>query len=109
MARFIFVGRVAPAIRRIDATVRAMQKPKEATDGMNLYPRFLFFWKIVIWPAAQARNMAIKTAETGTSTEIVARPPTPALVGRYGGPDGIPGGCRKTGQLGLQNIVQAQI
>ncbi|KAK2788813.1 hypothetical protein FQN53_003000 [Emmonsiellopsis sp. PD_33] len=33
--------------------------------------------------------MAKKTAQMGTSTEIEGRPPIAAVVGRYGGPDGI--------------------
>lgn len=42
IASLVLVGRVAHAILKMLATVRAMQKPKVAAEGMNLWPRDLF-------------------------------------------------------------------
>jgi hypothetical protein len=41
-----------------------------------------------MWATAPRTNRARKTALMGSSTFFVGKPPSPAVVGRYGGPLG---------------------
>lgn len=73
-------------LTRTMVVVRAMQNPNIKPDMMNLWPRRLFSWKIVMWPAAASRYRNMKTDAMGTSTPVEGIPPTAAVVGAYGGP-----------------------
>jgi hypothetical protein len=68
------------------AEIRAMEKPKKRPERMNLWPRRLLRWKIVMLSAAEEMKKARMTAEMGMSTERVGVRPRPAYLGGYGGP-----------------------
>lgn len=53
---------------------------------MNLWPLFLFFWKMIICHAALIMNKAKKTAVIGTSTFFLGVPPSAQTVAKYGPP-----------------------
>lgn len=76
------------ASRRTQAVMRAMQKPKRAPEALNLCPRRLFFWKMVICVAAAAMKRKRKTAVMGSSTLVLGTPPKPAVLDAYGPPRG---------------------
>lgn len=84
MAIGMCVGRVAHTMRMTHVVIRAMQKPNIMPDMMNLWPRLLFIWKMVIWATAPQMKRNKKTAEMGTSVETVGTPPRLAVVGGYG-------------------------
>ena len=65
--------------------------PKSSMLRMNLWPRLLFSWKIVICVAAPPMKRARKTAVTGMSTDFLGAPPSCHICGAYGPPP--VGGC----------------
>lgn len=74
-----FVGCTAHAMRTLFAAIRDMQKPNVTTDGMNLYFLRRFSWNIVMWEAAPIMKRTRKTAQIGTSSVVVGRPPRTAV------------------------------
>jgi hypothetical protein len=81
IAILAFVGFFAQTMRMTLATMRAMQKPKVAADGMNLWPRLKLIRKRVIWQAAPMTKRRRNTEQIGMSTETVGWPPIAAAVG----------------------------
>ena len=51
----------------------------------NLWPLFLFFWKIFIWTAAPTMNKTMKIVCAGTSIFFTGGPPNAHTAGGYGG------------------------
>jgi hypothetical protein len=57
IAREISVGSAVEAIRIMQVTTRAMQKPNISAEKKKVWPRFLFSWYIAIWqPIFSVRN-----------------------------------------------------
>jgi len=68
--------------------IRAIQKPKIKPLMTNFFFLRRLIWRIAIWVAAPMTNRTRNTALMGSSTCFVGSPPSPAVVGRYGGPLG---------------------
>lgn len=60
--------------------------PRIAPLNMNLCPRPLLPFRILMWMIPNMRYRISKTTETGTSGTIIGVPPKPAFRGAYGGP-----------------------
>lgn len=85
MATPMLKGWQAQAMRKLQAEIRAMQKPKVAADGMNLWPRRMLSRKRVMCPIAPQAKRKRKTAQMGTSTLTVGERPSGTPIGREGG------------------------
>lgn len=94
----IFVGLVAQTILITHVVIRAIQKPNSTPEIINLCPRFLFTWKMVMCATAPRMKSTRKTARIGTSTLTVGMRPDPAFLGGYGA-------CRGEGALAGVNAI----
>jgi hypothetical protein len=56
--------------------------PNRAALKMNLWPRFLFFWKMVMCHAALIMKRTMNTAVMGMSTLFFGVPPRAHVVGK---------------------------
>ncbi len=92
MATLVLVGCEAQAMRIDSAAMRAMQKPNSRPENTNLWSRRMLSWKMAMCVAAAATKNRSSTAHTGSSTPTSGSPPSCAVCGRYGGPDGGPPG-----------------
>ena len=80
----LFDGLKAQTILIVVVTVRTIQKSKNRSDRMNLWPRLEFKLYIVMCVAAPIRKRTKKTAVIGTSSFTVGMPPKMASGGAKG-------------------------
>jgi hypothetical protein len=66
--------------------ILAMQNPKTIADMTNFFFFRRLTWKMLMWTTAPNTKRTRKTEVMGSSTFFVGKPPTPAVVGKYGGP-----------------------